>query len=97
MATVRVEVPGTDSVTITVGDMLVIEFVENCCFCCNPTQVDFFFPQLPLGDHVAGTIWSGAARQSGTINFGHKPYGGECNARGVSADAGRTITVGDGG
>jgi len=94
MATVTVEVPGADSVTITVGDTLVIEFIENCCFCCDPMQVDFFFPQLPLGDHVAGMVWSGAARQSGTIKFGHKAYGGECGASDVPMDGGRSIIVG---
>jgi len=73
---------------------LVIEFIENCCFCCDPMQVDFFFPQLPLGDHVAGMVWSGAARQSGTIKFGHKAYGGECGASDVPMDGGRSIIVG---
>jgi hypothetical protein len=97
MATVKV--PGTNSVTTTVGEMLVIEFVEDCCFCCNPEQVDFFYPQLPLGDHEAGMVWTGVARESGTISFGHKPYGGECMARNMPApeDPGRTITVGGGG
>ncbi len=93
-----IKVPGTDSITVVVGDVVNIEFIEDCCFCCEPEQVDFYFPQLPLGDHKAGMIWSGAARQSGTVGFHHKLYGGECHARGAAPmQAPRTITVGDGG
>jgi hypothetical protein len=96
MSTIRV--PGTDSITIVVGDIVNIDFIEDCCFCCDPEQVDMFFPQLPLGDHKKGTLWSGCARTSGTIKFHHKAYGGECTARNSApADAGRTITVGGGG
>jgi hypothetical protein len=99
MADTTVLVPGSDSVTIDVGDTLTIDFIEDCCFCCDPMQVDLFLPQLPLGDHVAGKTWSGVAQESGTIQFGHKPYGGECNPRAVSIpmDGGRAITVGNGG
>ena len=93
-----IKVPGTNNLTITVGEIVTIEFIEDCCFCCDPEQVDSFYPQLPLGDHKAGMIWTGVARKTGTIKFHHKPYGGECTARNAApAEAGRTITIGDGG
>jgi hypothetical protein len=90
-------VPGQDSVTINVGDTLVIDFIEDCYFCCDPTQVDFFYPQLPLGDHKAGKTWTGIAQQKATIKFGHVPYGKECNSKEAPMGTGRSISVGGGG
>jgi hypothetical protein len=97
MSDTTILVPGSDSVTIDVGDTLSIEFIEDCYFCCDPMQVDCFIPQLPLGDHVAGKIWTGVAQESGTYNFHHKPYGEECGPHGAPADTGRSILVGNGG
>jgi hypothetical protein len=95
MADTTIEVPGTDSVTIAVGDMLTINFVQTCCFCCNPEQVDSFSPQLPLGDHMAKDRWSGKAQESGTFQFGHVSYGAQCGAlTGPITSSGRTIIVG---
>jgi hypothetical protein len=96
MADTTILVPGQDSVSITVADTLTIDFVEDCYFCCDPEEVDAFFPQLPLGDHFAGKTWSGVAQQSGTFQFHHKPYGGQCNPVSAPADTGRTIIVGGG-
>jgi hypothetical protein len=93
-STTTILVPGNDSVTIRVGDTLVIDFIEDCRFCCDPAQVDTFFPQLPLGDHKAGKTWSGVAQQSGTFQFHHKPYGGDCGAKRGVMDSGRSIQVG---
>ncbi len=98
MADTAIEVPGLDSVTINVGDTLTIDFLEDCYFCCDPKQVDCFFPQLPLGDHLTGKTWSGVAQESGTFKFGHKPYGEECKPlEAAPMETGRSITVGDGG
>jgi hypothetical protein len=97
MASTTILVPGKDSVTLSVGDMLVIDFIEDCYFCCDPTQVDSFFPQLPLGDHKAGKTWSGVAQVSGTMQFHHAPYGDGCTGKHGAGSAGRSITVGDGG
>ena len=97
MADITIKVPGTDSVTITVGDTLTIDFVQDCCFCCNPEQVDSFLPQLPLGDHMAKDIWSGVAQQTGTFQFHHVSYGRQCGASTGPMTSGRTIVVGDGG
>jgi len=98
MADITILVPGQDSVTITVGNTLTIDFIEDCRFCCDPEQVDAFYPQLPLGDHLAGKIWSGIAQQSGTFQFGHKPYGEQCGPSSVvTDDGGRTIVVSGGG
>jgi hypothetical protein len=95
MADTTILVPGTDSVSINVGDTLTIDFIEDCCFCCDPMQVDTFFPQLPLGDHKAGKIWSAVAQESGTMQFHHQPYGKTCDTkRGVTSNP-RTISVGD--
>jgi hypothetical protein len=96
MADTTILVPGQDSVTITVGDTLTIDFIEDCCFCCDPEQVDAFYPQLPLGDHLAGKIWSGVAQQSGTFQFCHTPYGEGCASLESVTDTGRSIIVGDG-
>jgi hypothetical protein len=98
MADITIMVPGKDSVTITVGETLTIDFIEDCCFCCDPTQVDSFFPQLPLGDHKAGKTWQGVAQITVTIQFHHTPYGQGCNSKHSSVmDSGRTIVVGGGG
>jgi hypothetical protein len=96
MADITILVPGKDSVSITVGETLTIDFIEDCYFCCNPMQVDTFFPQLPLGDHKAGKIWSGVAQVNGTIKFHHTPYGKECDSKHGVMDTGRTIVVGGG-
>src|ERR1700679_3768090 len=97
MADTTILVPGNDSVSITVGETLTIDFIEDCYFCCDPMQVDTFFPQLPLGDHKAGKTWSGVAQQSGTFQFHHAPYGKEGGQPHRYMDTGRTITGGDGG
>jgi hypothetical protein len=97
MAETTILVPGQDDVTITVADTLIIDFVEDCRFCCDPEQVDAFYPQLPLGDHMGGKTWSGVAQQSGTFKFGHKPYGEQCSMPSAPQSTGRTIVVGGGG
>ena|ERR1700733_1117797 len=96
MADTTILVPGTDSVSINVGDTLTIDFIEDCYFCCDPMQVDTFFPQLPLGDHKAGKIWSAVAQESGTMQFHHTPYGQECSSKHSVMASGRTIIVGGG-
>jgi hypothetical protein len=97
MTDTTIQVPGADSVTINVGDTLTIDFIEACSFCCDTVEVDYFFPQLPLGSHQAGHVWSGVAQQTSTIKFHHKPYGETCGQAVAPMDAGRAITVGDGG
>jgi hypothetical protein len=96
MADTTILVPGQDSVTITVAEILTIDFVEDCRFCCNPERVNLFSPPLPLGDHLTGDTWSGVAQQSGTIRFHHEPYGEHCSPS-APQGAGRTIIVGSGG
>ena len=96
MADTTILVPGQDSVTINVADTLTIDFVQACCFCCNPEQVDSFYPQLPLGDHIAGKTWSGVAQESGTFQFHHVPYGEQCVMSTGPMSSGRSITVGGG-
>jgi hypothetical protein len=98
MSDTTILVPGEDSVTVTIGETLNIEFVEDCCFCCDPEQVDLFIPQLPLGDHMAGKTWAGVAQETATIEIHHKKYGKKCHeVEAVPLNTGRTITVGDGG
>jgi hypothetical protein len=88
------QVPMKETATVTVGEELTINFTSQCCFCCDPDQVNFFNPPLPIGDHNVGDSWTGRALQSGTVKFSHKPYGQECGENGAPATSGRSIIVG---
>jgi hypothetical protein len=89
------QVPMKTSVTVSVGETLVIDFTEDCCFCCSADQADNFDPALPIGDHLSGDSWSGVALVTGTIQFHHRPYGETCDTkRGVTTTV-RTIVTGD--
>jgi hypothetical protein len=85
-----------ESVTVSAGETLTINFTEDCCFCCDAEQANNFDPPLPLGNHRSGDTWTGVAAEPGTIQFHHKPYGETCDANPPAVASGvRTIIVGD--
>jgi hypothetical protein len=88
------QVPMRESVTVSAGDNLTINFTQDCCFCCDADKVNNFNPALPIGDHRSGDSWSGVALVAGTINFRHVPYGKSCAPAANSATGGRSIIVG---
>lgn len=90
------QVPMRESVTVSAGETLTINFTKDCCFCCDPDQANNFVPPLPIGNHRSGDSWSGVAAAAGTIQFHHKPYGETCDTTKPTVASGvRTIIVGD--
>jgi hypothetical protein len=91
------QVPMREAITLAMNDPLTIAFTEDCCFCCDPDQVNNFIPALPMGDQKSGTIWVGVAVKAGTINFSHEAYGtklSEEHGHGLKSGS-RSIQVGN--
>jgi hypothetical protein len=95
MSDLVLQVPMRQSITISSGETLTINFTQACCFCCDADKVNNFNPPLPVGDQVAGYSWSGTAQVSGTINFHNVPSGTTCDKKHRVATGGRTIIVGN--
>jgi hypothetical protein len=94
MADPILQVPMRESVTVTAGESITINFTNKCCFCCDPTKVNNFTPPLPIGDHLSGDTWTGVATVAGTVSFHHLPYGSTCPPVTPAATGGRSIIVG---
>lgn len=90
------QVPMRETIAITIGNPLTIAFTEDCCFCCEPDQVNNFNPPLPRGDRKSGDNWTGIATKAGTINFHHDTYGTDLSKKHELKGGGsRSIQVGE--
>ena len=92
-----ISVPGTGDISASVGDTVVINFMEACTFCFLPATANYFSNPLPAAgqQHPAGSSWTGQAVSAGrgqTLSFWHSNPGGACIP--VPA-ARRTITIGN--
>jgi hypothetical protein len=93
-STPLLQVPMRETAAIALQDTLTIQFTEDCCFCCDISQVDNFKPGLPIGDQKAGYTWVGVAVKAGTINFHHDAYGKMQGESYVLGGGSRSIQVG---
>ena len=91
-----VQVPGEGSVALVVGEILFIEFVEECRVCFAHHEGHSFDRHLPHGVKRPGDSWGGVVEPAGagrSITFWHTSPHEECVEE--VAARGRTITIGN--
>jgi hypothetical protein len=95
MTEITVNFPMEESVAITLGDKLTINFTEDCRPCWAPEDAGLFDHPLPHRDHHMGYQWTGIAIKSGTLACSYVAYGEKCEKKIGLQDGGHTIKVGD--
>jgi hypothetical protein len=95
MAEITINFPMEESVSISVGDKLTINFTEDCHPCWDPQDAGLFDHPLPHHDHHKGYQWTGTAIKSGTLDCDSVPCGEKCDKKVGGQDGGHSIKVGN--